>query len=421
MILEKIENTEMEPEKENEGQEIKPDEPMALNEERQTGMGRQSNGMDYQMFDQLTDGFIMADSDSFMRPISMAPGTTEVVHIQTPEKYEEYVYKFPQLPTHSHEQAMWKTLDDFETRAWSSKNKGLQTGFIGLDKAFDGGIFPGFTIIAADSNVGKSGFVTQIITNMIELNPDVYVMDFSLDDPMPDKLARMVACSGKIPINCAKTPGNFSTFPTMLAKRKEVLLDLRSKSDRYIAYDSSFSSFAEDIEEAVQNLLVSFEANGLAHKKIVVCIDNFHDLLLRDRPNLAENDRFNELASFCSDMATQYDIPVICTAEFKKLNGNRRASLDDIRQSVKIKYEAKAVILAYNDVHYNGDQAEVYHVDRNNNKGPIFECNIAKNKFGSYKGTLFYKFYPELVQFEEVTDPQQKLLLTQKAYGSKKK
>ena len=34
-------------------------------------------------------------------------------------------------------------------------------------------------------------------------------MDFSLDDAMPDKLARVAACSGRLIINAVKTPLNY--------------------------------------------------------------------------------------------------------------------------------------------------------------------------------------------------------------------
>ena len=246
-----------------------------------------------------------------------------------------------------------------------------------VDKAFEGGLFPGFIIIGGDSNLGKSAFITQLAWGIVENNQDVYVMDFSLDDAMPDKLARVAACSGKLIINAVKTPLNYMNFPLMLIRRKNAILNLRANVDKYRAYDSTFSTFVEDIEKEIEEKLVYFDANNL-NKKLVVCIDNFHDLNIAAQPGLQDKAKFDFLAQWCSDLAIKHNITVICSAELKKLNGNRRPILDDIREAVKIKYEAKAVLLVYNEVHYKGDGADVFYMKQNNPlKQPIFEVHFA--------------------------------------------
>ena len=161
-------------------------------------------------------------------------------------------FNYPQKPTTDYELAMWNTLDNFETKAWQVKNVGIKTGFQCIDKAFEGGLFPGFIIIGGDSNLGKSAFITQLAWGVVENNQDVYVMDFSLDDSMPDKLARVAACSGKLIINAVKTPLNYMNYPLMLIRRKNAILKLRANVDKYRAYDSTFSTFVEDIEKEIE-------------------------------------------------------------------------------------------------------------------------------------------------------------------------
>src|SRR6185312_15425623 len=94
--------------------------------------------------------------------------------------------------------------------------------------------------------------------------------------------------------------------------------------------------------------------------------------------------------------------PVITTGEFKKLNGFRRPALDDLRESVKIKYEAKAILLCHNEVGIKGEAASIYFERKGKaKKQPIFEVKFGKNKMGGFKGRLFYEFYPEIAYFEE--------------------
>ena len=317
-------------------------------------------------------------------------------------------FNYPQKPTSDYELAMWNTLDNFETNAWQAKNVGIKTGFDTIDKAFEGGLFPGFIIIGGDSNLGKSAFITQLAWGIVENNQDVYVMDFSLDDAMPDKLARVAACSGKLIINAVKTPLNYMNYPLMLIRRKNAILNLRANVDEYRAYDSTFSTFVEDIEKEVEEKLIYFDANGI-NKKLVVCIDNFHDLNIAAQPGLQDKAKFDFLAQWCSDLAIKHNITVVCSAELKKLNGNRRPILDDIREAVKIKYEAKAVLLVYNEVHYKGDGADIFYMKQGNPfKQPIFEVHFAKNKFGTYKGRAFFEFYPEMAYMKECDPTAQK-------------
>ena len=315
------------------------------------------------------------------------------------------VLDMPAKPTHDHELAMWDAINEFEVGSWSTKAQGIKTGWQSMDDAFDGGIKSGFIIVGGDSNIGKSAVMCQMAWQIAENNDDVYVMDFSLDDPMPDKLARMIGAGSKVLLNAVKNPTGYQDMPIMLARRKKALNKLRSHVDRYRAYDANFSTFIEDIEEEVQRIIIELDSLGI-QKRVVVFIDNMHDLNVKANPGLSEKDKFNVIAQWCADLAIKYDIPLICTAELKKLNGTRRPQLDDIRDNVKIKYEAKAVLLAYNEVHYKGDAADVYYMKQSSPlKQPVLELHFAKNKMHSFKGRIFFEFYPEMARLEE-PDPQ---------------
>ena len=372
-------------------------------------------GNQIQINDQETNQTITINDPNFYGPVIPLQDTAYTdtscsiqIGAQSPNNL---TFKFPNKPTENYELAMWDTLNNFETNAWQAKNVGIKTGMDCIDKAFEGGLFPGFIIIGGDSNLGKSAYITQLAWGIVTNNQDVYVMDFSLDDSMPDKLARVAACSGRLIINAVKTPLNYMNYPLMLIRRKNAILNLRANVDKYRAYDSTFSTYIEDIEKEIQDKLIYFDSNNL-NKKLVVCIDNFHDLNIAAEPRLADKEKYDKLAQWCSDTAIKYNITIVCSAELKKLNGNRRPQLDDIREAVKIKYEAKAILLVYNEVHYKGDGADIFYMKQGNPfKQPIFEVHFAKNKFGTYKGRNFFEFYPEMAYMKEC-DP-----IAQKTYS----
>lgn len=317
----------------------------------------------------------------------------------------EVTFKIPPKPILEHEIDMWDIINEFEVDAWSSKSAGLKTGWESIDHAFDGGIKNGFIVIAADSNIGKTAVMSQMAWQIVENNPNAYVMDFSLDDPMPDKLSRVVAAGSKVLLNAVKNPNNYTEMPLMLARRQQSLNKLRKYVDRYRAYDANFTTNIEEIEEEIQRKLIELEQAGL-EKQVVVFIDNLHDLNIKSSPSISDKQmKYDIIAQWCADTAIRYNIPVICTAELRKINGAKRPELDDIRECVKIKYEAKAVIMVYNEVHYKGDAAEVFYLRQSSPmKQPVLELHFAKNKMSSFKGRLFFEFYPEMARLEEPDD-----------------
>ena len=313
-------------------------------------------------------------------------------------------YQIPAKPTAEHELATWEMLENVERRAWSNNSVGLKTGFNSFDKAFDGGWKPGFYVIAGDSNLGKSAMLTQINWKILENNDKVYLMDFSLDDPMPDKVGRMVASWNRVIINAVKSPMQYSHLPLMLVRRKEGINRLKKAVNKYRPYDSNFSSFIEDIEEEVQRMKIILEKTD-PEIQLVVAIDSFHDLAIKAKGMLTETQKYNEIAQWAADLAIKYDVVLIVTAELKKVEGIRRPQLGDLRESIKIRYEAKAILMVYNDVHYKGENADVFFQRKNSpEKQPVFEVQIAKNKIHSFKGRFFYYFYPEMAYMEEVDD-----------------
>lgn len=87
-------------------------------------------------------------------------------------------------------------------------------------------------------------------------------------------------------------------------------------------------------------------------------------------------------------------------------------------KGVKIKYEAKAVLMVYNEVHYKGESADVYFLRSNNPlKQPVFEVHFAKNKIHSFKGRCFFEFFPEMARLEE-SDAQATKTYSSLIFGS---
>lgn len=317
--------------------------------------------------------------------------------------------KIPPKPKMKHEIEMWDSLNKFEEDSWKESKNGLKTGYKSIDDALDGGVRPGFYMIAGDSNLGKSVLCSQIGRQIADNNDNVLVLDFSLDDPKDDRISKIIACKNKILINSVKNPKAYTKYPMMLARRLYGLNNMRELSTKYVIKDASETTHIEKIEKTIQDVLIDLDSNGKGDVQLVVLIDSFHDLTTELHPNYTEKQRFSYLAERCADIAIKYDIAIICTGELRKVNGTFRPTPDEIREAVKIKYEAKAIIMLYSDVHYKGESAEVYFRRKDNpKKQPVVEAHFYKNKFSSFKGRLFFEFYPELSVMQEADEEDSK-------------
>jgi replicative DNA helicase len=308
----------------------------------------------------------------------------------------------------SYQVEQWETLNDFEEKSWNDQNKGLTTGWKGIDRAL-GGLQTGFHVIGGDSNIGKTSFISQMAYQVATQNPDAYVIDISLDDPMLDKISRVIAAGQRVLINAVKTPRKYTQYPKMLERRRQGLKQLRNMVDCYKTYDQNFSSDIAEIKEMIKQHIVDLKAAG-EKRKVVVFIDNFHDLTTEAKEAVgSDKAKYTYLADFVGDMATELDIPVVCSVEFKKMNGFRRPVIDDMREAVKIKYKAKSVMLCYNEVSLKGEAAAVYFEKAGDpEKQAVYEVSFAKNKFNKFKGRVFFEGYPEMAYFVEADEQSTK-------------
>jgi replicative DNA helicase len=306
---------------------------------------------------------------------------------------------------------MLSTIEEVDKYSWArGEIGGLDWGYEQFNKAFEG-LNTGVHLIAGQSNVGKSGICMQLGWQIAKANrvpterqpKKAFVLYFSLDDSNNELLPRLVAIDQKIPINSVRFPKKYQENVNLMERREIGLQNLRESAMHINMMDVNEGSSIEHIEATAEKYDLELKKID-ENYQIVLFIDNFHDVTVDSvKFGTDSNSKYDYIADQLSRIATRFDCPIICTAEFRKLNGNRRPKLDDIRESVKIVYEAKAIILCYNEVGLRGQQSQVFwNRPDSPDKQPVFEAHIGKNKFGSFKGRIFFEFMPEMSYFKEV-------------------
>jgi replicative DNA helicase len=292
---------------------------------------------------------------------------------------------------------------------------GLDWGMNSLNKVFEG-LNTGIHLIAGQPNIGKSTLCLQLAWAIARANTALddkhrhkaYVIYFSLDDNDTDLMPRIVAMQENMPINVVKSPEKYKHETGMMIKRTAGMRKIKDSIKHFKMLDGKDGTSLEFIQEQITKHITALKAIDPTYK-VVAFIDNFHDIEVTNM-NFSNDDnaKYSYISEELDKICTLYDMPIICTAEFRKLNSHRRPTIDDIRSAGKIAYKAKAIMLCYNAVGVRGESADVYFQreddpDLRGLKQPVLEVKIGKNKFESYKGRLFFEFFPERAFVKEAT------------------
>lgn len=318
--------------------------------------------------------------------------------------------------------------DEFETRA-RLKGEGYKVpGFPEIEKQLEG-VESGLYIFAGESNSGKTAMMMNVVKAMANCPSNkLFVIYFSLDDSSLEVIPRVIAMEEEIQIGVASKPRRYEKFieklermeeqsqdtymkigsiRTQLEKRENGLKKLKKDVDKFIIEDSSVIKNTTDMTNYIKSVKRYLSAlRGEENPNIAIAVDALNDIQLDKKVygNMSKEEKVAEAAKFLKQTAVDFDVPVFTSSHLRKLNGNRRPTVDDLRDSNTLLYEGSVVWLVFNDVSKNKGAAAVYWEDRNaeNNLGAVIEVDWGKNKKSSYKGRTFYWFYPYYSKVKEI-------------------
>ncbi len=362
---------------------------------------------------------LIVEEEDFTKKESMCKKLSEVIEIST-EAIKKEVDRHAKLDKGSHlttSEDIFEELNCFErvVNDWDRKLWSRTGSLLGLDakrfpqfiKNMDG-IQNMFYLIAADTNVGKSALLLNLALDLIESNDDVFVLFFSVDDSISQLLPRMVALDKDIAINTVSNPKFKIQFnddypddikEKLLLSRTEGINKLKGLSDRFAIKEECQAKRIEDINKYIQ---IYKKIAGA--KQLVVFVDNLHRITSYKKQDTRE--LYMGISDSLKLWKTEYDIPVIATAELKKTYHNKRPVGDDIKEVKDLQFDADVVALLFSDFYTNKSTSLKFITQEVLPEGtdlerPIVEVNIMKNKTSSYKKRLYYKFYPEYSKYVE--------------------
>lgn len=295
-------------------------------------------------------------------------------------------------------------LEAFDANAWSKGDGLTLPNYPYITEQLEG-LDSGLYLFAGKSNHGKSAAMMNIMEDACSYAPNkLYGLYYSLDDSKNEIIPRLIAMDQRIPIGVAAKPQRYQNmidnmeegsaqYIEMLEKRRAGLDKLKANVNKLKIEDSSKIKNADDIHEHIKMVLTYLKAIDPEYR-ILIAIDSINDVRLTYTPK--DNDVLAEVARVVKHWTVEFDCPIFASTHIRKLNGNRRPTIEDLKDSTVLVYEASVVWIVYNDVSENKQAAKIFQVNPNTDiKLPILEIDWAKNKKSSYKGRSFCYFRPE--------------------------
>jgi DNA primase catalytic core len=266
--------------------------------------------------------------------------------------------------------------------------------------------------IGGVENSGKSSLVLDLSMSIAvnEINNAICIYH-SIDDTKAQLLPRCVCIANKdrkLRINQVVDPNyyisNGISNKNILEHRDrgyEKLFQL-GRDGRFVMKDANDGLSLAYIEK-----LISYYKDKYPARNLVYTLDNFHKL--QDFQSASRGDertRFKTISGIIKNLATKYHCCILSTVEYPKIPRGQTANNNSIGETKKIAYDANVICHVYNDLHEYGDRATHYHMGLDIMGQPIMMPRVSitfgKNKVSAYKGTQWYDFWPEHVDFQYV-------------------
>jgi len=241
------------------------------------------------------------------------------------------------------------------------------------------GIQPGFYIIGAETNIGKTAFLANLFIDLLKHNPGLCGIYFSLDDNKDVIINRFISSRTGIPLNDIpwkqadpKRQQRIDTeYQELVKASKAGLLHIYDLSDVY------------DIK--TMEMIVRRECQN---KKVFVGIDGLYNLDTGDsqkRSGIREENI--ERANQVKRLVDVYKIPVIATGEVRKKAADksidRPPTIHDLMETGKLGYNANLVWILHPK-----DMEQM----KQNNTSISLNIIFEKNKLSDFKGLLELDF-----------------------------
>jgi replicative DNA helicase len=274
-----------------------------------------------------------------------------------------------------------------------------------MSEALDG-LHEGLILIAADTNIGKTTLLTNIVIGVLQANVEAEVIFCSFDDSIRSIYNYFISrLAGVSMNNLWKYQRDGVEFEQVESAKREL--------QGYIDNDQLFfyePRTLKDLEEVIRLKYIHATHEGrytpdtkVMPSPFIVFIDGWDYISgLKARGELEKD---VEIADSIKNLVTKYELPIICTSEIRKeqtqqylkpgqVPKKRLLTTSDVSGSKRKIYRSNSVILL------QPDNTQEFH-DSSCTTADII-ANYSKNKMGAVKGLSRLRFRKLCSKIDEI-------------------
>jgi hypothetical protein len=245
------------------------------------------------------------------------------------------------------------------------------------------GLQPGFYLLGAETNIGKTACLANMFIDLIIKNPDVKGIYFSLDDSRDIIINRLLGIMTGLQLNQLQRKQKDPKDHHNLQNGYNSLIGLYDSNRLDIKDISEVKSINQCEKMIIEN----------ANRPLFVVIDGLYNLMIEGDAAIREMNI--ERANRIKAIVDQYRIPIITSGELRKKAAGelkKPPTVHDIMETSKLAYNSNVVWLLY------PEDPEKF----KNDDEPTLQLEFAKNKLSHFRSKIELKFTRKTSKIEEI-------------------
>lgn len=283
------------------------------------------------------------------------------------------------------------------------------------------GMERGIICVAGQPNIGKTVWLSNVMHDVYRFNDKAIILDFILDDAIANRYVHLAALKCKRRYHDVQL---MESHPNPIIEREcsDALNEARTilTSGRFFSFERILSVTNEQgltsySVSKLQNLCSAIksmrEAFPIEEYPMVAFIDAYNNLdntgISGCASDLAKEERAIDLLE---EAANGQNVILFMTTHLRKESSRRVMSLEGIKGSVKLPYQAKVTFYLHNDLKVNREGSNVYWEDGDKGRNyipldepdeyrkrprAVLEVHNLKSKVSDENRTLYYRMAPE--------------------------
>ncbi len=275
------------------------------------------------------------------------------------------------------------------------------TGFPGLDKALDGGLYEGLYVLGAVSSLGKTAFCMQVADQLAAAGSDVLV--FTLEMGTFELMARSISRETFL-TDATRGRRLSKTVRGVLDPRRRAkasaqeLAHLEAAQERYAAYAGRIWFVEGDHETGLEAIRQGVERHLLETGRRPVVLVDYLQIIAPSDVHFTDKQNLDRAVCALKKLSRTHGLTVLAISSFNRENYNMEATMAAFKESGGIDYSADVLL----GLQARGAGQRSFSLEEEKKKDPReLELKILKNRSAALGSPVPFRYYPAFSCFEE--------------------